>query len=238
MRASKALLILSLAAASVIAATVATSAADVNGTLAIVNGFPGKKVDVCLNGREIASGLPYGRRVLKANVATGTKVIDFFVPDPRTCRGTRRAKIEFVLPPAGDRTIVVTKDAPRVLAFDNADLGEIPPLGSPSDVAYIVWRNASDMLVNFRIKGWLPSIESPTSPAADPVFAKGQQRGGDQIADYIWQVRATLSDTQETLALRRALLVASHRYEWVLVGSNPGNARFVFIDRVVSLPSP
>ena len=48
----------------------------------------------------------------------------------------------------------------------------------------------------------------------------------------------TLPDDPDTLAVKRAEMGASHRYEWILVGSNPGNLKFVFIDRAVSQPSP
>jgi hypothetical protein len=32
--------------------------------------------------------------------------------------------------------------------------------------------------------------------------------------------------------------LASHRYEWILVGTKRANARFVVTDRLVSNPSP
>jgi hypothetical protein len=33
-------------------------------------------------------------------------------------------------------------------------------------------------------------------------------------------------------------IFASHRYEWILVGTRHANARWVFMDRLVSQPSP
>jgi hypothetical protein len=53
----------------------------------------------------------------------------------------------------------------------------------------------------------------------------------------IVQLRVTRGGEPDTLAVRKAMLVASHRYEWIFVSTNPGNARIVFIDRVMSQPS-
>ena len=63
------------------------AAADTKGTLAIVNGVPGKRVDVCLNGSEIKSNLAFGGHVFKDVIGTGSKNLKFYEHDPRTCRG-------------------------------------------------------------------------------------------------------------------------------------------------------
>ena len=39
------------------------SAALGKGTIGIVNGIPGQRVDICIKGKEIRSRVPYGGRV-------------------------------------------------------------------------------------------------------------------------------------------------------------------------------
>ena len=60
-------LVIGGAALALMAAALAmpAGAADTKGTLALVNGIPGKKVDVCLNGNEIKSNLAYGGHVFQ-----------------------------------------------------------------------------------------------------------------------------------------------------------------------------
>ena len=106
--------------------TFPTSAADLKGTLAFVNGIPGKRVDVCLNGREIKSGLAYGKGIFKNVIGTGDKNLKFYERDQRACRGTVLAKDSFAIGSGEDLTIVATRKAPKVLRFDNAELGEDP----------------------------------------------------------------------------------------------------------------
>ena len=51
-------------------------------------------------------------------------------------------------------------------------------------------------------------------------------------------MRATLPDDPDTIAIKRAEIVVSHRYEWILVGSTAKNLKFVLLDRRVSQPTP
>jgi hypothetical protein len=228
------------AAVALTAASLAmpAAAADTKGTLALVNGIPGKKVDVCLNGKEIKSGLGYGKAVLKSVVPTGDKKLKFYARDPRTCRGTVLAKRSFPLAGGQDLTIVATKGAPKVVSFSNAGWGEIPPLGAPSPFAYSPFRSAAGFGVNLKWVSWSASPELPLDPAVDPVFLKGDEHviwGG---GGYLAEIRATLPEGTSAIATRRADIVESRRYEFILLGSKPGNARFVLISRPVSLPSP
>jgi hypothetical protein len=218
----------------------AASGADTEGTLAIVNGIPGKRIDVCINGKEIKSSLAYGGHIFRDVVSPGNKNLSFYERDPRTCRGRRVAQDSFYLDNGNDVTIVVTKNTPKVVYFYNQEpfLGEIPPRGNVFGSAGLAWRNASEMPVNFRTTLWVPNPEIPSTPAADAIFAKGQQVAIIFGDDYVFQVRARLPGSAETLAVHRFLLVLSHRYEWLLVGTNPSNARFVVFDRIVSAPSP
>jgi hypothetical protein len=242
-RTVKTLLIGGLVTAWLIAAlAVPTTAAKTTGTLAIVNGIPGQKVDVCLNGKEIRSGLAYGNKVQRPLVATGDKTIRFFRPDPRRCRGTLIARRQFPLPAAADLTIVVTKNAPRIVVFDNTGLGEIPPLGAPTRIGSYAVRHAADIAADIGYRYWNPpGTDAPLTPSA--IFTKGQERKSGNVSSgfipaYLVQTRATVVGGPQAIASPIVEVIASHRYEWVLVGTTHANARWVFMDRLVSQPSP
>jgi hypothetical protein len=212
--------------------------ADTEGTLAIVNGIPGKRIDVCVNGKEIKSNLPYGGKVLKDVVGTGPTNLKFYEHDPRRCRGHQVGREILNLAPADDLTIVATKNDPKVVIFVNLGYGEIPPAGTMYPVARIIWRHAAETPVTFRFRSWVPDPETPVNLAADPVSTKGQEAATTAAQSIIIQFRVTLPDDPDTIAVKRAEMEASHRYEWILVGSKPGNAKFVFLDREISNPSP
>lgn len=232
-------LISGLATASLITVLVVpTAAADTKGTLAIVNGIPGQKVDVCLDGKELKSGLKYGGKVLKNVVATGSKKLRFYKPDPRSCRGSLVARKNFPLVAAEDLTIVVTKRAPKIVIVSNEPLGEIPPKGEPHGGSFAAWRHAAEFAVNFKLRVWSHNPEEPIQPAVDPTWSKGQHSAAGYGPDFILQLRVTLPESNHTLALRRTYIDSEHRYEWIFVGTKPGNARMVFLDRVISEPTP
>jgi hypothetical protein len=229
-----------LAAMTLTAVAAPADAADPNGTLAIVNGIPGTKVDVCLNGREIRSGLPYGQAVLRGVVATGNKNLKFFARDPRKCRGTVLARTSFPLAAGGDITVVVTKKAPKIVTFDNAGLGEIPPLGTPRSNAPFAIRSAADIAADFSYHYWNDASDVPITPSA--IFVKGQQwlAGSNSgfVADNAVRIQATVLGNPVPVVSPIIQTLASHRYEWILVGTKRANARFVVTDRLVSNPSP
>jgi hypothetical protein len=230
MRMVRASLIGSLAAASLIIGALPAIAADTKGTLAIVNGIPGKKVDICLNGREIKSRLAYGGKVLMATVATGPKTIKFYAPDPRRCRGTLVGKDQFPLPAAADKTIVVTKLAPKVLVFDNLDLGEIPPLGLPTTLSPYAIRHAAEIAADMGYQYYNPPPDGGGTFTPSAIFTKGQQfkqgGAGGFVPDYVFEVRAALVGGTTVISAPLFRAVQSHRYDFVLVGTNASNARW------------
>lgn len=229
-----------LATMTLTAVAAPAGAADPNGTLAIVNGIPGTKVDVCLNGREIKSGLPYGQAILRGVVATGNKNLKFFARDPRTCRGTVLAQTSFPLAAGGDITVVVTKKAPKIVTFENTGLGEIPPLGTPLRSAPFAIRSAAEIAADFSYHYWNDAVDVPISPSA--IFLKGQQwlvgSGGGFVADNAVRIQATTLGSAVPVVSPIIQTLASHRYEWILVGTKRANARFVVTDRLASNPSP
>jgi hypothetical protein len=74
--------------------------------------------------------------------------------------------------------------------------------------------------------------------AADPISTKGQQLIHSSSLNYFVRLRATLPDDPDTIAVKRVGLAVSRRCEWILIGSNPGNAKFVLLARAISQYSP
>jgi hypothetical protein len=223
--------------------------ADDKGTLVIVNGRPGTKVDICIGNKELASKVPYGGYFRKNVIATGGKMLKFYKKDPRTCAGTLLAKKYLNVVANYDKTIVLTKDAPKVVMFDNYSpqySGEIPPQGAASPFAYLNWLHAADLPANFLYTLWEVSVpETPwfpnakVLPAVNVVWVKGDRYFQPIAGDtYIATLRATKPEDPETLAEKTALMKVSRRYEWVLLGTSAANAKMIVIDRGVSLPSP
>ena len=214
------------------------AAADTQGTLAIVNGIPGKRVDVCINGNELRSDLPYGGVFLRNVISTGNKNLKFYERDPRTCRGNVLAQKNVALAAGGDLTIVATKNAPKVVVFDNVGAGEIRRPDRPS-----ASRSSSGAM-----RPRCPPTSSTGSgrPIPRPRSARAWTRCGRRATrsaslvgnDTILQLRATRPEDPDTLAVKRADIRLDRRYEWILVGSNAGNVKFVLFSRAISGASP
>lgn len=228
-------------ALAVTALAAPAGAADTKGTLAFVNGVPGGRVDVCINGKELKSALPYGRAYFKNVISTGPKTLRFYKKDPRKCRGTLLAKKSIAVEPGTDLTIVVTRKAPKVVMFDNktpAFLGEIPPKGLPYVTGIIRFNHASEIPANFFYRVWNPNPEIPLTTAANAIWTKGDSRFGDVGPDAIVQLRATRPEDSTSLAEASVRIALSHRHEWIFVGTKPANVKMVLLDRAVSQPSP
>lgn len=217
-----------------------TAAADGKGAVAVVNGIPGERVDVCINGREIESRLAYGG-IVSRRLPEGDKVLKVFRADSRTCRGTKLAQKSFALVaapnPGSDFTLVATRHNPmKVVVFDNVGLGVLPHDGAPFAYGYIAWRHASDhgdVNLHYRL-----GVGGPIGPAANPIWQKGNQYL-EQVGLYALALRATYPEAAGTLA--RAPLTTTapeRRYEWYLLGTNKKNAKFIVLTRHVSAPAP
>ena len=231
----------SAAALVVTALGAPVAAADTTGTLAIVNGRPGPKVDICIGPREMASKVPYGAFYRKSVISTGPKLIRFFKANRRTCGGQLLARWPVNIVPGYDHTIVLTRRPPsKIVDFDNVTpnhLGEIPPRGALIPAAIFAWANASELPANFHYTVWDPNPEVPI-PAVNRVFPKGDRIASGAPPNIYVRLRATKLEDPTTLAQRSAYFKVSRRYEWILVGTNHLNMRFVLVDRGVSDLSP
>ncbi len=238
-RIRKAVLVAS-ATALALTAFAAPVAAAGKGTIGIVNGMPGTKVDICVNGKEIRSRVAYGGKTSRVMVS-GYKMIKVFKKNPRTCRGTKLAQKMFLLGYGDDFTIVVNKKNPRMVKFDNRNptfLGSIYPVGVASPHAYVAIRHAADLgKVAMRV-----SSEYAWSPSAEPPWVEGDEYG--------WSYFNPPTTTNYTVAAARlgnagaiagaiaragtTYLKPSYRYEFILLGTWAGNAKIIVWRRPVS----
>jgi hypothetical protein len=206
--------------------------------LAIVNGNPGVKVDVCIGAKEVKSALPYGKVVFHKAPAGWSK-LRFFKKDPRRCKGVLLAKKRIHVPLGYDKTVVLTRKTPlKVVVFDNAGLGQLG--GSDDTDSAYGWRHAADVG-----KARFSAVYDHVTPMpVNPALVWEEWEKGDH-AQHTWFVSSKyLTVTYEVeLVGRRPLLgpyavptVEGRRYEWILVGTTARNARLVKIVRPVLLP--
>ncbi len=226
--------------AIVAAATAAPAmAAPGKGTIGIVNGKPGGRVDICINGHEIRSNAKYGGRKYRI-LNPGDKVIKIFKADRRKCRGHLLGKRTIPLAAGDDLTIVFTKRFPKFTVFANG-FGDIPATpGDPYPVPYLYWRHAADLgNTSFKFQYRITNPETPVAPVADPVWTKGDEAVISSSVGWGWKLRATRPDMDRTIANSKWIdLEIGKRYEWILLGSRPKNAKFIVWVRDIVEPTP
>ncbi len=222
-------LVRSALAGCVVATLLATSlavpvmAAPVKGKMAIVQGNPSAKVDVCINGREIKSKMRFGTKVYRTFPA-GLKVLKVTKADPRTCKGKVLAYKAFKFPKGSDFTVVISKKKPqKVMVFDNA----YPP-GPIVSGSHRFFRNASDYgEVTFRHEA-KPITTDPAMAATDPTWKKGESTwrylpmgvGGAPMSSTTWISDVPMYFPPLVVAGPVwSLLSDGKRYEWIFIGT-------------------
>lgn len=234
MRRFRTLLATSLVAALAIGTLAAPAAAATKGKMAVVNGMPGVKIDVCIGTNEIRSNLPYGGVYKKQLI--GVKKLRFRKASAGKCRGTLLAAKTVVFPSGSDKTIVATRKAPKVLVFGNSNLSIQPAIPAPS--AALAVRHAADLSSNslyFNYRLWENVFEGPLSPSASPSpAATSPYQKGDQYASgftsSVLRFQAIAYRVDGTTVLRETDIFEVkplRRYEIYLVGTNALNARMV-----------
>ncbi len=221
------------AALAVSALGAPAAAAEGKGHLAIVNGIPGQKVDFCLNGKEIKSGVRYGgKKTLTIN--PGRKVLKIRKKAPGRCKGTQLGKRVVKLEAFGDFTFVATRKKTaklpnKIVRFRNNDLGSLPQ-PSPLSGLYVL-RHAADIgkvVFHHNEGGDYPQ------PAVTQPFVKGDQSIGSYFAGahQFWATRGV--DTGLVAAVFPLLAATPFsRYQFILVGTKVKNTRFVTIKQTV-----
>jgi hypothetical protein len=220
-------LILAAATAAIAVGVLAAPVSAADPRLALVNGIPGERVDVCFGNREVASRVRYGDWFQRV-VAPGALVVRFRRAAPGTCQGRVLASQALTLGADDDRTVVGTRRQDKVVWFVNDPV----TVGPGAWLSFV--RHAADVgPVVFTL-----SFDSPISPdALPPTFTKGdsdREQGTGQ--DSFW-ISATRPNQSEAMAEKHVLVVEGRRGEVILVGDRSSNARFVIINRP-TLPAP
>jgi len=225
MRLIRTLSMSSLAAALVITSLAASAAAadPTKGKMTIVQGNYGVRVDVCINGREIKSRMPFGAKIHRT-FGAGPKVLKVTKAAPGACTGKKLAKRVIKFPKGSDFTVVISKRKPKkVMVFDNAS--QLPP-GPVLPGLNLFFRHAADIgKVTFRQE----VRNLPLEPApADPTWVKGDQTwrylpiavGGTPLYATTWVTRDLgYYPPARVAGPAWTLLGAYQRYEWILIGT-------------------
>jgi hypothetical protein len=213
-----------VAALSVTSLAASVSAMDIadKGKVAIVQGAVGVKVDVCVNGREIVSAMPFGKYTFR-RLAPGAKALRVTKAAPGACKGAKIAYRAFKFPKGADYTIVLSKKKPqKVMVFDNAY-----PSGPYVSGVHRFFRNAlDDGKVTFRHE----ARPLPLSPAAEPTptWAKGDSTwsylgiavGGAPTYTTTWASEVPMLYPPHVVAGPIWAVMGKHqRYEWIVIGN-------------------
>jgi hypothetical protein len=191
--------------------------AAATGRLILVNGVPGKTVEMCVNNKEVAKKVKYGRHVIRRQ-SPGTKIVKFKKASAGTCTGKLLGKSSVLLGDGEERVVVVTKRIPlKVVAF--------PALvGSAGQV----FRHAAD-IGTAGFKRIDPDTGTPWFPAADEPFEKGDWGSGSgwsTVPPHVWWAHQPPSQVPIAGPFT-GQYTAGVRYEHILVGSTLANVRFV-----------
>ena len=215
--------------------------------LTIVNGWPGKKVDICLNGNPQRSGLGYGRKILRS-VSNSKKTLKFYSDNGRTCGGTLLGKKTFDPPNEGlDLTLVLTPKprhkAKRVLLFDNARWYEDLDPGE----GVVTLRNAAsigklDIYIDIQ-EGPFPVGPGPAlhSPSPSP-WAKGDEAGGSvEVGEEFDRYRSVATKHGKSKVIAKTPfrgIKIGKRDEHIVLGTNLKNVKITRFYAPAPKPSP
>jgi hypothetical protein len=197
--------------------------------LAIVNGDPFRKVDICLNGKQIAGKVSYARTILRRS-AKDDPVVKFYPYKHNGCKGTPLARVR-VYP--DDAVVVLTRKPPkRVVVVDTT----MDP--NPDYNVRILYANASDIPGNLQfvfdqheITDWIPAVLDPYRWSAKG-YAEVSLIDTQPDGDYWTDATAVKDDADRIIAGPVASLTGPNlRREVVLVGVGPATARLVSIER-------
>jgi hypothetical protein len=218
-------ILLIVGAATLLGAVLGAPVTAAGGRILFVQGRPGTSVDICVGGKEVASGLEYGAHRARF-VAAGSTRLRFTKAAPGACTGGQLAARRFEVGPGSDTTIVLTRDAPKLVVYPQTP----SPARGPS-VGTFVLRHAADTgRAGFRFTTdetipWYPE------PAVDAPFRKGDWGIGTAVAGLRMFWWAHRPPEQTVIAGTVELVVeGATRHELILVGTVLGNLRLLRID--------
>ncbi len=244
MRRLRTLLSTSLVAALAIGLLAVPGSAATKGKLALVNGVPGVAIDVCIGTSEVRSNLPYGAVYKKQLI--GLKKLRFRKASAGQCKGALLAAKSVRFPSGSDQTVVVTRKLPKVLVFDNRDLGVQP---AEPDAALAV-RHAADLGSNsvyFEYRLWedVGGGLLPPTAASGPALITAYEKGDQYAAGFTstalrFQALARRAAGSSLIRESGVFEVAPlRRYELYLVGTSARNSKMVRVtSALASAPAP
>jgi len=196
--------------------------AAANPKLLLVNGIPGRTVDVCVGNTEVKSGLKYGAYVQRI-VAPGIRTIRFRAASPGNCNGAILASRTRDFLVDEDLTLVGTKKSPnKVVVFVN------PPLGASTNSAA------------FRYAGYLGDINVAlqlstfiTPAALAPAWDKGSQYYIAPSVSFWLGISLWRANTVDPFRESMVQAVDGYRSEYILVGTTTANDKLVKVRRAV-----
>jgi hypothetical protein len=226
MRPGQNLLIATALAMLAVGTLAAPAAAQLNPVLALVNGIPGRTVDVCIGSNEVRSGLRYGASTVRS-AGIGSRTIRFRAASPGNCKGNVLAQVTRVLVADDDLTLVATRRAPKVVVSDNR------PFPATTN-GRITFRYAGD-LGDIHVAATFIGFSAPA--AAPPSFDKGQQTHLSFNVPFAASFNLFLLGRSQTF--RETPLFGTEtgqRIEVILLGSSLRNDRIVLIRRAIPGP--
>jgi hypothetical protein len=205
-------------------------------TVTSVNALPGTRIDVCVGGVEVASGLAYGRS-LRHSLPLDASVI-VRTAGSGTCKGTRLADPIHVTLAAGKEQSVVywkPRRALRLTVFE--DVMDVPGAGE----ATLVLRHVAKTPA---IDGWLwQQVVMPTADGFAPTFddlAKGQQSATVTLAARQMLIEAFPAGSKAGWSYEYLQAAASgdFAYQAYFMGNDRSNYRLVLVGRPGIIPPP
>jgi hypothetical protein len=223
MRVLRSTIIATIIMALLVTAFAATVTAGDKGKLAILQGNPSTRIDVCINGREKVSAMRFGK-VARLELAAGKKMVRFRKASPGNCRGKLRASKKVWIYGGTNDTVVITKKQPnKVIHWDNV----VPPPGGPQLPSVDgFFRHAADM---GSMKFYFETKTLPFT-VAEMTWTKGRDvyrqvginpPGGPPQYTTTWIGRSPAYFPPEVVAGPLFKPVGAYgKYEWILIGTN------------------
>jgi hypothetical protein len=214
--------IMSALAMALAVGVIGAPVAAANPKLLLVNGIPGRTVDVCVGNTEVKSGLKYGAYVQRI-VAPGIRTIRFRAASPGNCNGAILASRTRDFLVDEDLTLVGTKKSPnKVVVFVN------PPLGASTNSG--AFRYAGD-LGDINVAVQLSAFFAPTALA--PAWDKGSEYYLAPSVSFWMGISLWRANTVDPFRESMVQAVDGYRSEFILVGTTTKNDKLVKVRRAV-----
>jgi hypothetical protein len=198
---------------------------DPDPAIRVVNGLPGTRLDVCVNGNEIKSRLRYGRSIPVPTSGLGKYKIVFKQPRAGKCKGATVAKQKIEFLGFGDVSVVAAaaRGGPIVRVFENnqspASVDPAPYSGS------VIYHHAAKSASVDIFRG------IQITPVAGPLPVANLKRGKTWanfvLGNVAWHTWVAKAGTTKALAGPVIRQLENGHNVFVFVGNNKRNYRLV-----------